>query len=839
MQTNNNFNDINYFITNEQNPIQAHVVYNPRAYTFKKLYSEKELKKQILEIKIKINDLIQKANEKLNSSTELFNDYIFLLLKKSKIEMLKKNKIERTNTVEKDEDIKISQEDYYEHILNTLNNFIAKNSDLETRFVSHMNLELNQKLDDELLKTRVDIYETNLTICKNLLEIIEFFTDYFELIIKNVNPKKENELDVNNFTDKFLNKLSVLYNDYSTFKSYVELYEKKVDNSNSIINKTFKTNNTKTIFDESSYSEVCNKIKKCIDYICNRNQIKGDIFKTQLKYKCSEIIQNIKHFYYSNTNTSALTKSGIFQDINEHINITNLIKKSIEDLNAIIKKSGSKIALIALGKTLNGNFNPVNKNLSLKEEEEEKLIVPKVNNIDNLTNSKNIFEKEPNSNLLNKKTERIPLNNFEFKEIDSDFSIFNFYETSGFKKFIDNVNNEIRTFTSKNAILKEKLNYYLNLEEFDKEIQELECEIKKILNSCFENKYFDEEGKLTNKEANRKIEELKISIFKKIENFKKLFILIEENEKISLIYECSNNNLNDINLNNNVNEKFSSYSEYSDDSFDDYLFDDNDINNLKPINKPANDINNLKPINKPANEKINNDTNDNTDYFILDKFNNELETKIADLKKRYNKVKTKAKKYLSYNKFEVEINNLKNEIEKIFIKYFKNGKDFNLEEMTLKEAKEKIKKLEALINSKFDEFNYLLSAFEDDQENNTLDNNPLMLIQDFYTSNEFIEFSNDIEVKMYFLNKDFNKLIKNSNLTEKEISSLNYNEVENEVDKLKENIKIILNNCFEKKEFNESGKITNKNVEEEIAFLKALIVSKISNFEDKLNKFLK
>ena len=139
MQTNNNFKDINYFITNEQNPINAHIVYNPRANTFIKLYSERELKEKILETKIKINDLIQKSNEKLDSSVNLFNDVVLLL---------KKSKIEKTNEVEKDENIKISQEDYYEQILNTLNNFISKTNDLETRFISCINQEIKQKLDD-------------------------------------------------------------------------------------------------------------------------------------------------------------------------------------------------------------------------------------------------------------------------------------------------------------------------------------------------------------------------------------------------------------------------------------------------------------------------------------------------------------------------------------------------------------------------------------------------------------------------------------------------------------------------------------------------------------------
>ena len=844
MQTNNNFKDINYFITNEQNPINAHIVYNPRANTFIKLYSERELKEKILETKIKINDLIQKSNEKLDSSVNLFNDVVLLL---------KKSKIEKTNEVEKDENIKISQEDYYEQILNTLNNFISKTNDLETRFISCINQEIKQKLDDELLKTRVDIYKTNLTICENFLEINKFFMDYFELVIKKVDPEKNKELDVNNFAKEFSNKLSALYEDYAEFKKYVESYEEKIAKNNSILNKTPKTNNTNTTFKDSSYGEVCNKIEKCIKYIYGRNKI-NNFFKTQLTYKWPECLQEIENFYSSKTNKSALTKTGIFQDINEHIKITNLINKSIEDLNAIIKNSGSKITLIALGEKLNGNLNPVNKNLGLKEEE-EKLIIPKINNItNNSTNNKNIFEEESDSsdsNLLNKKTERSVSQPNEFKEIDSNFNLFKFYETSGFKKFVDDVDSKMLALTSKNAKIEDLLNNSQNLKDFEEEITNLKIKIKEILESCFNNKAFDNEGKLTNTEAQLKIDGFKFKILEKISNLEKRFSNFEKNENISLAYENSNNNLNNnnlnnnnlnnniifnnnfnninfnnINFNNNLNKKSSSYSN----SFYDYSFDEYSISNLESANEKVNNVDY---------SSYSDNDNDNDYYFILDEFNNNLKTKITDLKERYDKVRAQAKEFLSYYKFEVEINGLKKEINTIFDKYFKNGKDFDSEEIDLKEAKEKIKKLEDLINSKLKEFDFLLRTFEKDQKENNLDNNSLAILQDFYAANKFMDFSNDIAVKMYFLNQKFNKLIENSNLTENEISSLNYDKVKNEINKLKENIKRILNNCFEKKEFDAFKKITNKNAEDEIDFLKTLIESKIFIFENELNEFLK
>ena len=125
-----------------------------------------------------------------------------------------------------------------------------------------------------------------------------------------------------------------------------------------------------------------------------------------------------------------------------------------------------------------------------------------------------------------------------------------------------------------------------------------------IIASCFKKGEFDNSGKLTNKEAQIKIDELKISIFTKFQNFEKPFNLIENSEKINL----TDNNLSD--------------------NFDDYLFNNNNnnIDNLKST---------IKPSIKPFNEKEGENFSLNLDE-IYSEDSNDLESSFSNLNKNNN-----------------------------------------------------------------------------------------------------------------------------------------------------------------------------------------------------------
>ena len=272
------------------------------------------------------------------------------------------------------------------------------------------------------------------------------------------------------------------------------------------------------------------------------------------------------------------------------------------------------------------------------------------------------------------------------------------------------------------------MGYSLNLKEFEQEINELINEMKKIIASCFKKGEFDNSGKLTNKEAERKIDELKISIFTKFQNFEKPFNLIENSEKINL----TDNNLSD--------------------NFDDYLFNNNNIDNLKSTIKPS-----IKPFNEKEGEnfslnldefysedsndlessfsnlnKNNNSSNEFTETMnsiydiykisiltneFIKNLNIDLKSKMLDFENRYTKLIKKAKKSLNYNEFKKDITKLNENIIKTFNKHF-NSKE---SEKKIKKEKvnksdeldEKIKELETLLNN--NKFEDLLKKLKKEQ----------------------------------------------------------------------------------------------------------------------------